>query len=549
MPHYKSVANSIGLTAIIFIALLLIFRNNLFYSETLFYVSGERNDFFVGYNDENGNYVPTDDAIISVDNGYNEINTVRVQLHGNLSQAAKVELYLDDEYGYNLIDTKTIRSNCNEINFYFSKRYVSSVIIQITSEETGVKLTLPEITIKTSLRFFNPIQKRIKWVLKIFILFVVSLIAVFLVKQGRKYESGKNSKQRQSNFELMRIICMFLIILHHYAVHGGLLGLPTDSTGYKVGLLLLPLGKICFDAFIALSMWFMVDVRVAKFERFLKMWMQVFFYSVVFTIIAYLYGANITGVDFLGSLFVMFGNSHGFAASYMIFLLLLPFIIKTTQNITKEQARYLLLIVFMIQVGSQILGAFIQYTQPLSSEIILFILCYVISLNIKKWPINDLFSDVSCIACIAITFFSVYITYNLGYNGIHTQCIDFLFRVLGDESSLLYIASGYSVLHFARKINVPYNRLINLIATSTFGILLIHDHNFFRTIFWKEIIRTQVHFDSEHTFIRVIIYSFGIFISCSVLDYLRQILLEKAVLNCDLFKKISTKVNGVYYEK
>lgn len=30
-----------------------------------------------------------------------------------------------------------------------------------------------------------------------------------------------NKEERQSNFELLRIISMILIVAHHYAVHGG----------------------------------------------------------------------------------------------------------------------------------------------------------------------------------------------------------------------------------------------------------------------------------------------------------------------------------------
>ena len=127
---------------------------------------------------------------------------------------------------------------------------------------------------------------------------------------------------RQSNFELLRIVCMIFLVAHHCCVHGGVLN--TDSPYRFFALIFLPIGKICFVAFVALSMWFLTE-KSFKSSRFVKTWLEVFFYSVSFCLISFIFIPRsklgmIRGG--LASLLPITGNSHGFASSYLLFYLL-----------------------------------------------------------------------------------------------------------------------------------------------------------------------------------------------------------------------------------
>ncbi len=90
---------------------------------------------------------------------------------------------------------------------------------------------------------------------------------------------------RKSNFELCRIICMLLIIMHHAVLHGGILGFQNCTNKY-IGLMFFPGGKICFDAFIVLSVWFLID-QSFKIEHFFRTWILTLFYSITFAVVAF----------------------------------------------------------------------------------------------------------------------------------------------------------------------------------------------------------------------------------------------------------------------
>lgn len=52
-------------------------------------------------------------------------------------------------------------------------------------------------------------------------------------------------RERSSNFELMRILCRFILIIHRYTLNGGAVGKEGLNTNRKVSLIILPLGKRC----------------------------------------------------------------------------------------------------------------------------------------------------------------------------------------------------------------------------------------------------------------------------------------------------------------
>lgn len=87
-------------------------------------------------------------------------------------------------------------------------------------------------------------------------------------------------KERESNIELLRIICMMMIIGAHFVYHGGALS-GTSGVNQVISSFLAIGGKVGFDCFIVISAWFLVNSSF-KIERFLKVWGQVLFYNVLF---------------------------------------------------------------------------------------------------------------------------------------------------------------------------------------------------------------------------------------------------------------------------
>lgn len=83
---------------------------------------------------------------------------------------------------------------------------------------------------------------------------------------------------RESNIELLRIVSMVLIIMHHFSVHGTFSFTP-ELTFNKVFLQVFGLGgKAGVVAFVMITGYFMVSSSF-KLHKFAKLVGQIWFYS------------------------------------------------------------------------------------------------------------------------------------------------------------------------------------------------------------------------------------------------------------------------------
>ena len=92
---------------------------------------------------------------------------------------------------------------------------------------------------------------------------------------------------RDSNFELFRIVLMFLIVSHHYVVNSGISQFYdfNNITGNMIFLQLFGFaGKIGINCFVFITGYFMIKSQF-KFEKLLKLYLEIKFYRWILYII------------------------------------------------------------------------------------------------------------------------------------------------------------------------------------------------------------------------------------------------------------------------
>lgn len=79
---------------------------------------------------------------------------------------------------------------------------------------------------------------------------------------------------------------------------------------------------------------------------------------------------------------------------------------------------------------------------------------------------------------------------------------------------------------------VPQNKFINTVASSAFGVLLIHaNSNTMRQWLWKDICRNVEVFSSPYLYIHTLLVPVSIFAVCIIIDQFRLRFLERPILN------------------
>lgn len=354
-------------------------------------------------------------------------------------------------------------------------------------------------------------------------------------------------KHRNSTIELLRIFCMILLIIHHICIHGGLIG-STTGVNKIIAISFLPIGKIAFCCFLAISMYFLTEQNF-RAKKFVSTWMMVWFYSVTFALVAMFIQKDVPHRSLLASIFPIIGNAHGFAAAYLAFYLLLPILRVLTKKLSDIQVTYLFVLLVIFQCMTKILGSITDYYQNLESELTLFVLCYFFQLVIKRSKTSLVNSRILLILIILITYL---LRISLEY--VHPQHAFgvYIYKIIGsiviNESGILNILAGYSLFYLFIGFKSTNSRCINALATAAFPVLLIHDHNVLRGVIWSQIFKIQNYNASSHLLlvmiaIAIIIYLFGF-----AVEFFRKRLTDKLILNNsklnDYLERIDNKLNA-----
>ena len=208
-----------------------------------------------------------------------------------------------------------------------------------------------------------------------------------------KNMKSKEKSTRQSNFELMRIVSMFMIVLYHFICHGGLI----EKSNGAVKVILTFIQALTFvhvNSFVLLCGYFQCKNKF-KMSKFFKLYNQVWFYKAFIVVILTILGiVSLSNIEFIKSISFIYYGDYWFITMYFILYLCSPMLNIVINNINKKQHLkiiILLLLVFSI-LPTFTIRAF--YDNARGFSIANFVLLYFIGAYIRLYPIekNSIFS-------------------------------------------------------------------------------------------------------------------------------------------------------------
>lgn len=341
-----------------------------------------------------------------------------------------------------------------------------------------------------------------------------------------------NNYERDSGIELFRIITMMIIVAHHYVVNSGLTpGIFEEITPKNLFLLLAGCGgKIGINCFVFITGYFMCKSNITL-KKFLKLLVWIETYKVIFYLIFTITGyQEFTFKDMVKSLLPISSVGTGFSSAYLIFYMFIPFINILVNNMTKKQ--HLLLILLSVSVYSILPMFLIPVT---FNYVTWFTVIYFVASYVRLYPI-DLYNNkklwgFATISTVLLCWLSVVlgaiINTKFGYN-IAYFCVT-------DSNKILALLTAFSSFMFFKNLKIGRIKMINVIATSTYGVLLIHaNSDTMRKWLWNDVFN-NVGVYNEHGLTYIIghlVFSvLVIYIVCTIIDQLRLIIVEKPIFS------------------
>lgn len=334
---------------------------------------------------------------------------------------------------------------------------------------------------------------------------------------------------RKSNLELYRIVCMLMIVAHHYVLNSGLLSedgpLIVDKISDNSLFLILfgAWGKTGINCFLMITGYFMCTSKIT-FRKFLKLMGQIYLYRWILFAVFYIAGYEVLSVVRIVKLAMpVWDFSDNFTSCFIGFWLTIPFLNILIQNISKRQHEMLLVLMLVMYT---LLGSIPMFDVTFN-YVTWFGIIYIIASYIRLYP-NPVFENRRLWGALTIGSLFIAAASIIAMQMLFGKGVYFF---VSDSNRLMAVVVAVCSFLWFKNIDIRNSKLINSVGAATFGVFLIHTNSdAMRTWLWKDTVNVVGHYSSM-SICELAMYSICvvlvIFVVCNIVDQLRIVTLEK----------------------
>ena len=345
------------------------------------------------------------------------------------------------------------------------------------------------------------------------------------------------TKVRNSNIELFRIIVMFFIVAHHSIVNSGLMPLIIADYPSKKSIFLVFFGwagKVGINCFVLITGYFMCTSQITL-RKGLKLLLQVEFYKIILFCIFVVSGyVELSHKTLFKGLMPITNISDGFVSCFLAFFCFIPFLNILIKGMNKRQ--HLILVCLSLVVYSLPSQIFMEVTfNYVGWFMVIYLIASYFRLYPPQWSNNTTKTGLLAVLLLTISLLSVLAWPQ--YCIFRGREPSFYFFVI-DSNKPLAVATAITLFLFFKNVRIGYSRVINTIAASAFGVLLIHaNSDAMRQWLWKDTLNNAGHFEQDICLYAVMSVTV-IYITCTIIDIIRIQLFERPI-----FKAIDAFLN------
>lgn len=344
---------------------------------------------------------------------------------------------------------------------------------------------------------------------------------------------------RDSNYELMRIVSMFMIVVWHMLRHGqvdihasGLL----KNVVYFIEAILI----VHVNSYVLVTGYYQCKSKF-KLKKLISLNNQAWFYRVVILTILLIYDiVKIGEVELLQSLFPLDFSAYWFIKMYLILYCFSPFLNRLIEKISKKEFQVLLMTCFIIFSVLPTISMQIIYNNGGGYSLTNFVFLYLLGAYFRYYPIqksrifevntrrkNQLIFLLGFISCFFVNFllscFSEILFQGGNIPSFFGQTISLFF--LSYDNPLAIVGSLMYFFWFGT-FEIK-SKFINRVSSLTLGVYLIHDNPYMRQWLYP-----FLGFAGEKVYTGILILgkvflcALAVFIVCALLEWIRQLLFK-----------------------
>ena len=327
--------------------------------------------------------------------------------------------------------------------------------------------------------------------------------------------------QRQSNIELLRILCMFFVVMFHFNLNVVLRNGETSQCMNYTALLVNSLVVVAVNTFVLISGYFSIKVKMKSILSFL---VQTEFYAVLAIVIYVIYSfvcSTSISKGVIMNLIPFHPNGLWFVPCYALLLFISPLL----NWICKDKKAHVVTLATIFW-GGVILYISIGYQ---GYDIANFIMMYLIGRWIALYP--NKMTKMRSIKTMGLLILSVCITFILSLWWI-SRGHDVSDKTIFAYSSPVVIMS--SVLFFILFKNLTLSKQwINMVAPSVLSVYLFHENGLVKNIIYIKPLRHIIAVVPSDlvSYLCIVLYGLALFTIVIIFDRFVRIKIQDMIVN------------------
>ncbi|RKI84031.1 acyltransferase [bacterium 0.1xD8-71] len=297
--------------------------------------------------------------------------------------------------------------------------------------------------------------------------------------------TGSMNGKRQANFELLRIVAMFMIITLHYLVKGSV-AVPFAESDSGVNYFAWLIEAFCIVAvncYVLISGYFMVE-SVWKPGRVVSLLCQVLFYALLIPCVmigtGMTPGRNLGIYDWIACVLPIETEHYWFATSYLLLYLFAPFLAAGIRQLEKRQLRIVLgLLLCFFSLGKTIVPVKLV-TDQYGYSFGWFLCLFVMAGYIRKYGIAWLEKKFHAVLVYVSASLLIWGTSLLSHRlAGRIDAFSYYENMPYTYNHLFCLAGAVALFYVFKNSQVKEGRaadIICMLAPYTFGIYLLHEH-------------------------------------------------------------------------
>lgn len=345
--------------------------------------------------------------------------------------------------------------------------------------------------------------------------------------------------QRSSNLELLRILCMLLIIGDHLTGQGGIADYTTLPSSFAFCLIGCG-SRIACSVFILIGGWFLCE-QPYKTRRPLSLWLSLWLYTVPVTLLCRLAGLDVSLGALRWAAFPASTRQLWFISDYLLLLLCVPLLNRVLRGLPRTAHRGLLAV---LAVPMILYPTLFGENGIVSDTAWMFLYEYMLAAYLRRYPENRLArllqNRAAALALgLGLPLVNTAIRAVLETRGLTDgkafQYVAYYRTALGALPNLL---AALALFYLFKNLDLGCVRWVNALSGTTLGVYILHQVPAFRNFLWNGLLQAQAHHGSV---VYTLFAIFAVLFGCAAVDAVRTRLVMRPLENTKLFTALCEK--------